>query len=1386
MKSPFKFLDSFTKDDREIFFGREKEIEELYQRIFRSKIMLVYGVSGTGKSSLINCGLANKFRDEDWLPVNVRRGKNILENMYAAIVAASLTPKSQFAASETQFRKYVKSLYLDHYKPIYFIFDQFEELFIFGTKEEKSQFVKVIKTLVDSDIQCRFLFVMREEYMASVTEFEKHIPVFFSNRVRIENMDINNAIQAIKGPCKVANITVDEGFPEALIENLSPGSPEIELTYLQVFLDKIYHMSAEESGEGRAEGKGVSFTLEQLKKTGNVSDLLGAFLNEQISLLSDPDTALAVLKSFVSVKGTKRQMTLDEVKDYSKTLGKPISDPDLLEMLQNFVNLRILRDKDQHDRYELRHDSLATKIFEKISGVEKDILEIRQFIEDGYHNWQKRGVLFSSGDLEYIAPYESRLFLSSELLNLLSQSRNQLERINRRKWVIFVAATFVLLVAFAGFTVWALVERNISRKQEIIANANYYNALSKELVVNDPTKALRIADYACKLDPSQNNYQNLVNIYTGNEFYTTYLSTKNRNITDFKVLGKTGNIAIVENGKIQVLNTKGELVKEVKSILPQNFSFAFSPDEKYLIISSSFRDTVKIYDESFTLKSKIFFPNTLIRNVYFTSDSKIIALVFDQKSVSFRLILCSMDGNMKQTNKSFGNITFLNNLSSDTIYFISQFKELYQWVTAENNLTKKNLKLANSEFAYSGKFISKDKFAVLTNLDTIHIYDLDTKKMNSWCVNDEEQRGFEQLSFLQGINMLCTFNEKIFKFWDLTGQNVANLKLKSSTTLNFQYDKITGKLFLLLDNRLSYYKPGNLSNELILKNEDRTVQFSTFGNSFIGNYGANSKKILLTIKGNNLEKTVMTLPSDKYYFKIPGSNQIYENFSEKYDYRTDNQAIIYDIVDGMQLADLKRLNYYPINIICSNNVKLFIATGKKEKRDSSSTLWYTTYSTSLFNNSGSLLKSVFPSAIDPWQGIHFSSDNTNIVFASGSVGILQDTSGKIISRLSGHLSYIQSIDLSFDGKYLVTGANDKTARLWSRAGNLLKVIQTDESPVNVAFVPGEQVFQVQEPNSVKLYNYDGILMQKIQTTDKTIYSPENRFLFYIASDGIHRTKLKQPVDSFMLTNNFYDIAFNEKMEYNILSVKELLRSGNPGNLYHAGNYFLENAGKKSDVKEREYTINTAEKLFRKGLTYDTLHGEIARSLTGLYIMKYQFLEGNVNKEIDNCYKIMSESKNRNDLLNAFNFYAQITYTGSLDSISISYGYVDKIISLSNKLLDMFPDDISLKQAISSRCSDLSFSLLDFKQYESALSAVKLAIKADSTYPYSYSNLPLAYLFNNKHDEALKEYKKWIDKPWTVTADASTYREVFILDIEDLENRGITHPDFAKVKELLKE
>ncbi len=498
MRSPFKFLDSYTKDDRAIFFGRDREIEELYHRVFESKIMLVYGVSGTGKSSLIHCGLANKFQDTDWLPIVIRRGGNIIESMSSGIRSASLTDQQNKFLTPSDFKKGVRSLYLDHYKPVFFIFDQFEELFIFGNKEERRSFIHIVKSLTESELQCRMIFVMREEYMAGVTEFEKFIPTFFSNRVRIEKMSHLNALEAIKQPCKVFNINLVEGFAESLLEKLSPGETDVELTYLQVFLDKIFRLStgflpplggehkggysptpelkgglspAPESKGGLSpapESKGgssPSFTLSLLSRTGNVSDLLGSFLDEQISLMHDPDKSLAVLKSFVSAKGTKKQMSAQEISEYTQTFGKMLKETELQTMLQTFVNLRILRDKDENGRYELRHDALATKIYEKITLVEKEIIEIRQFIENAYTNFEKRKIYLEPNDLSYIAPYEDKLFLSRKLSEFVENSKRSISARKRAfiRTLSYSAAGFFLIII--SIVIYSF-RSNISAKSE--------------------------------------------------------------------------------------------------------------------------------------------------------------------------------------------------------------------------------------------------------------------------------------------------------------------------------------------------------------------------------------------------------------------------------------------------------------------------------------------------------------------------------------------------------------------------------------------------------------------------------------------------------------------------------------------------------------------------------------------------------------------------------------------------------------------------------------------------------------------------------------------------------------------------------------------------------
>jgi len=480
MKSLFKFLDSYTREDRAVFFGRDQEITELYRRVFESKMLLVYGISGTGKSSLVNCGLASRFDESDWLPVNVRRGNNIVDSLNDAFNKQAITPlkKTQNITEKLQ------SIYLDHFKPVYLLFDQFEELFIFGSQEEKEGFISIVKEITESETQCRIIFIIREEFLAGMTEFEEKLPDIFTNRFRVEKMKRTNAISAVEGPCKVFGIETEPGFPEELIDKLCPSGNEIELTYLQIYLDRIFRLATgdrqpatgtQKTGPGTSD---IRFSSELLAKAGSVSDLLGQFLDEQIREMENPETGMAILKSFVSVQGTRRQMTETEILNSTGSFGEMITKQDLLRYLAKFVDLRILRERDESGHFELRHDGLASKIYEKFTALEKDIIEVKLFIENAFSDYRKRGRLLTSDDLKYIAPYEERLFLSKSSEAFIQKSRNEILKLRKRRRNIAAGAAIALIVVLSGFTIWALNERKRAFRERTVAETQKENAVA--------------------------------------------------------------------------------------------------------------------------------------------------------------------------------------------------------------------------------------------------------------------------------------------------------------------------------------------------------------------------------------------------------------------------------------------------------------------------------------------------------------------------------------------------------------------------------------------------------------------------------------------------------------------------------------------------------------------------------------------------------------------------------------------------------------------------------------------------------------------------------------------------------------------------------------------
>jgi hypothetical protein len=62
--SPYRGLESYTEsdDDAALFFGRDAELEVAAANLFASRLTVLYGPSGVGKSSFLRAGLLHRLR----------------------------------------------------------------------------------------------------------------------------------------------------------------------------------------------------------------------------------------------------------------------------------------------------------------------------------------------------------------------------------------------------------------------------------------------------------------------------------------------------------------------------------------------------------------------------------------------------------------------------------------------------------------------------------------------------------------------------------------------------------------------------------------------------------------------------------------------------------------------------------------------------------------------------------------------------------------------------------------------------------------------------------------------------------------------------------------------------------------------------------------------------------------------------------------------------------------------------------------------------------------------------------------------------------------------------------------------------------------------------
>jgi uncharacterized protein YjiK len=107
--------------------------------------------------------------------------------------------------------------------------------------------------------------------------------------------------------------------------------------------------------------------------------------------------------------------------------------------------------------------------------------------------------------------------------------------------------------------------------------------------------------------------------------------------------------------------------------------------------------------------------------------------------------------------------------------------------------------------------------------------------------------------------------------------------------------------------------------------------------------------------------------------------------------------------------------------------------------------------------------------------VAFSPDGKQIVSGSGdnTARLWDATTGASLQILKGHIQDITSVAFSADGKQVVSGSRDKTARLWGAATGLLKQIFEGHTQDiwSVAFSPdSKQLVSGSHDNTVRIWD----------------------------------------------------------------------------------------------------------------------------------------------------------------------------------------------------------------------------------------------------------------------------------------------------------------------------
>jgi hypothetical protein len=273
MFNPFPGLRPFEADEDHLFFGREKEIDELLRRLRLSRFLSIVGTSGSGKSSLVRSGLIPSLyggfmvnTSSSWRVAIMRPGEDPVRHLAAALnapdvlgITGELETTNSILLEATLQRgtrglvEAVRQARVLSQDNLLIVVDQFEELFRFrrnlqleNSKNEAVAFVKLLLEAVQqTELPIYIVITMRSDFIGDCMDFTGLPEAVNSGLYLVPRMTRDELRSAIAGPVAVGGGSISQRLVLRLLNDF--GDEYDQLPILQHALMRTWDHWAQRS-----------------------------------------------------------------------------------------------------------------------------------------------------------------------------------------------------------------------------------------------------------------------------------------------------------------------------------------------------------------------------------------------------------------------------------------------------------------------------------------------------------------------------------------------------------------------------------------------------------------------------------------------------------------------------------------------------------------------------------------------------------------------------------------------------------------------------------------------------------------------------------------------------------------------------------------------------------------------------------------------------------------------------------------------------------------------------------------------------------------------------------------------------------------------------------